>query len=281
MSGPTNRRFVRSAWTLLAFQFVAAGGALALAIWAATRVQSLIDQRDLLQARVTQLEARPAPADPPADIAPATENVTVPAEVQVPVAPAPPAPARQPVAGNDGPGVNVHRPPPLQPPVTYVPPRQPPVRYPPPRQPPVTYVPPRQPPIVDKPPVEPPVTFVPPRQPPTRYPPRDPPVTYVPPRQPPVIRPNFPTRPTPTPQQPIPGVTVRPTRPGNSVPPAQQPIPGAARPTRPSGVTIIRPTVTRPQAGAPAATPPQTTIDPRRIRRPRPPDTAPQQEPPK
>ena len=55
MSGPTNRRFVRSAWALLAFQFVAAGGATGLAIWAATRVQALVDQRDLLQARVTQL----------------------------------------------------------------------------------------------------------------------------------------------------------------------------------------------------------------------------------
>ena len=58
MSGPTNRRFVRSAWTLLAFQLVAAAGAMALTIWAATRVQALIDQRDQLQARVTQLEAR-------------------------------------------------------------------------------------------------------------------------------------------------------------------------------------------------------------------------------
>ena len=84
MSGPTNRRFVRSAWTLLAFQFVAAGGAVALAIWAATSVQHLVDQRDLLQARVTTLEAhqsRPAGdaaarrgrarRDPPVPVAPA------------------------------------------------------------------------------------------------------------------------------------------------------------------------------------------------------------------
>src|SRR4051812_6941892 len=64
MSGPTNRRFVRSAWTLLAFQFVAAAGATGLAIWATVRVQDVADQRDLLQRRVAELEARPAPTEP-------------------------------------------------------------------------------------------------------------------------------------------------------------------------------------------------------------------------
>jgi hypothetical protein len=247
MSGPTNRRFVRAAWALLAFQFVAAAGALALAVWAAVKVQALIDQRDLLQARVTQLEAHPAPAPPPPDAAPIADNVVMPSDVPVavpaapePAANAPSQPPRAPPR-HEGPGVIVHTPPPPpeivetpQPPETYVPPpRRPPVRYP---------------------PREPPLTYVPPREPPVYYPPRQPPLTYVPPRQ----------------------IPVRPVRPNATVPPAQQP--GAVRPTRP-GVTIIRPPVFQPQATprAPAAQP----IDPRRIRRPRPTDTAHEPTPPK
>lgn len=66
MSGATNRRFVRAAWTLLAFQLFAGAGATGIAIWAALKVQQLIDQRDLLQERVTQLEAhQQAPAPEP------------------------------------------------------------------------------------------------------------------------------------------------------------------------------------------------------------------------
>ena len=61
---PTTRRFVRSAWTLLAFQFVAAAGAAAVAIWAATEVRSLVDQRDMLAARVETLEKTSPAADP-------------------------------------------------------------------------------------------------------------------------------------------------------------------------------------------------------------------------
>ena len=41
MSGPTNRRFVRSAWTLLAFQFVAAAGFVFLFRYA--RVDGFLD----------------------------------------------------------------------------------------------------------------------------------------------------------------------------------------------------------------------------------------------
>ena len=96
MSGPTNRRFVRSAWTLLAFQFVAAGGALALAIWAATRVQHLVDQRDLLQARVTTLEARQSRQRAmPAEAPPALPPVLAPAPAPAP-APTPARPAKVP-----------------------------------------------------------------------------------------------------------------------------------------------------------------------------------------
>ena len=58
---PTTKRFVRSAWTLLAFQFAAAAGAAGVTIWAATEVRGLITQRDLLAARVETLEkARPS-----------------------------------------------------------------------------------------------------------------------------------------------------------------------------------------------------------------------------
>jgi hypothetical protein len=248
MSGPTNRRFVRSAWTLLAFQFVAAAGALALAIWASTRVQALIDQRDLLQARVTQLEAHPAPAEPPPDSGSVTENMAAPVE-PVPVAqesaePPPALPTRVSQIRNGGSGVTVHTVPPPPPVIVQTPPpREPPVIYDPPRQPPVRYVPPR----------EPPVRYIPPREPPVRYPPpRQPPVTYEPPRRPPVIvRPVLPTRPIRTPQQPTPGIVVR--------------------PIRPSGVTTARPD--RPIIAQP--------VDPRRIRRPRPTDSDPQPNPPK
>lgn len=253
MSGPTNRRFVRSAWTLLAFQFVAAVGALALAIWASTRVQALIDQRDLLQARVTQLEAHPAPAEPPSDTGAVIDNVATPMEpppavIQEPAGPSPRLPTRLPQVRNGGSGVTVHTAPPL---VIETPPsREPPVIYDPPRQPPVRYVPPR----------EPPVRYIPPREPPVRYPPpRQPPVTYVPPRQPPVIvRPGFPTRPTRTPQLPTPGVVIRP---------------------RP-GITTARPTATQPPQAVRPATNVQP-IDPRRIRRPRPTESDPQPNPPK
>lgn len=149
MSGPTNRRFVRAAWSLLAFQFVAAAGALALAIWASTKVQDLIDQRDELQARVTQLEARPMPIPQDPDVAPVEMNVATPDDVpdSAPVAPppvvtkAPSQPSRTAPVRDGGFGVTVHRPPPSPPPVvveTPAPrPDPPPVDRPPPRDPPV------------------------------------------------------------------------------------------------------------------------------------------------
>ena len=250
MSGPTNRRFVRSAWTLLAFQFVAAAGATALAIWAATKVQALIDQRDLLQARVTALEARQAPATPPVEVEPAPAPVIVPAQpvappprATEPVAPQPIQPTRVPPRREGG--VTIHE---LLPPVVIETPPQPV------REPPVTYVPPRYPPR------EPPVAY-PPRRPPTYVPPRQPPTTYVPPRQPPTTY--------VPPRQPTPGNIVRPVRPGTSVPTTQQPNPNATiRPIRPGAA------ITRPSTNAQPA-------DPRRIRRPRPTDTDPQQNPPK
>ncbi|MEA3047512.1 MAG: periplasmic protein TonB [Sphingomonadales bacterium] len=127
MSGPTNKRFVRSAWTLLAFQFVAAAGATALAIWAATRVQDLVDQRDLLQQRVTALEARPAPV-PPVAGTPMAEGPIVPDNGATPVPPPPPPPpkyrpdrpdrTRAPPTGGTtvGPGAGGGPPPPPTPP---------------------------------------------------------------------------------------------------------------------------------------------------------------------
>jgi hypothetical protein len=254
MSGSTNRRFVRSAWTLLAFQLVAAGGATGIAIWAATKVQALVDQRDLLQARVARLESEQSHrAVAPADDVPEPEIVPT-APLPVTVAP---GPVRNPLPraphGAGGSGVTVHEgaPPPAV------------IETPPPRPPETTYVP-------SQPPVR-----TPPREPPVRTPPlREPPSTYVPPRQPPVlVRPAFPTRPVPAPQQP--GISVRPTRPNNGAPLAQKPG-TATRPNRPVGITIIRPAVTQPQAGTIVARP----VDPRRVRRPRPTDTG-TQNPPK
>ena len=57
---PTTRRFVRTAWILLGFQLLASVGAGAAAIWAASSVRHLADERDTLKARVAELEARPA-----------------------------------------------------------------------------------------------------------------------------------------------------------------------------------------------------------------------------
>ena len=57
---PTSRRFVRAAWTLLAFQLVAAAGATGLAIWAASEVQRVIDERDSLALRMREIGAATA-----------------------------------------------------------------------------------------------------------------------------------------------------------------------------------------------------------------------------
>ncbi|MEA3013527.1 MAG: periplasmic protein TonB [Sphingomonadales bacterium] len=93
MSGPTNKRFVRSARMLLAFQFVAAAGATGLAIWAATKVQDVVDQRDLLRRRVTELEARRAPAPPTAGALPGVPPIGVDnGAARVPPPPPPPPP---------------------------------------------------------------------------------------------------------------------------------------------------------------------------------------------
>jgi filamentous hemagglutinin len=129
MSGPTNRRFVRSAWTLLAFQFVAATGATGLAVWAATRVQHLIDQRNLLQQRVTELESHPVQAPPP-EAAPVEMPVEA-SPVENEVSPAPPPPPPPPPAATEPPRPRHVRPTRtpviVQPPeVIYVPPPPPP-----------------------------------------------------------------------------------------------------------------------------------------------------------
>jgi hypothetical protein len=134
---PTIRRFVRTAWIMLAFQLVFAAGAAGVAIWAASAVRHAVDQRDLLQARVAELEAgqnRAAPAP-----APVVEEVT-PAPEPGPVnevAP-PPEPVRNAPAPVVRIGPPVRQPPVRTPPATppaYVPPiyTQPPVYVPPPR----------------------------------------------------------------------------------------------------------------------------------------------------
>jgi periplasmic protein TonB len=116
MSGPTNRRFVRSARMLIAFQFMAAAGATGLAIWAAARVRDVADQRDLLQRRVAELEARSAPAPPNAAGHAVVDNGAAP----VPAPPPPPPPRTLP---------DRTRPPPSPPPpgpLTSPPPSPPP-----------------------------------------------------------------------------------------------------------------------------------------------------------
>jgi hypothetical protein len=174
MSGPTNRRFVRTARTLLAFQLVAAAGATGLALWAATKVQALVDQRDQLQARVNQLEARPtrwevAPVEEVPEAQPAPLVAPAPAGPQ-PAAAVPPRPVQAPRPDGDrghhpsrrcsadarrgaaaSPGASLaptNRPTPRRRP-SYPPQREPPVT--PPRRPPLTYVPPRQPPATTRP----------------------------------------------------------------------------------------------------------------------------------
>jgi hypothetical protein len=99
MSGSTNRRFVRAAWTLLAFQLVAGAGATGVAIWAALKVQALIDQRDLLQERVAELEAHrqappPEPLAEPEPLPAPQQNTVVP--VAAPDNRLAPAPVRNP-----------------------------------------------------------------------------------------------------------------------------------------------------------------------------------------
>jgi hypothetical protein len=121
---PTIRRFVRTAWIMLAVQLVFAAGAVAIAIWAASAVRHAVEQRDLLQARVAELEARPAPAAP----APAAVEEIESAPAPEPVAEVAPEPRATPV-----PPVVRTVPPARQPPVRAAPPPyQPPVYTPPP-----------------------------------------------------------------------------------------------------------------------------------------------------
>jgi hypothetical protein len=146
---PTIRRFVRTAWILLAFQLVFALGAVGVAIWAASAVRQAVDQRDLLQARVAELEARPAaPAPAPVqEVAPAPGEEPAPVVEDLTPQPQPPQPQAAPA-----PPVVRTQPPVRQPPVRNPPPYRPPVYVPPPPvyQPPVYVPPPR---VDDKPPV--------------------------------------------------------------------------------------------------------------------------------
>lgn len=130
---PTIRRFVRSAWTLVAVQFVAAMGAAGVTIWAATEVRELLNQRDLLMGRVHELEtdqARRTAAPPPVETAPEVGQ----APMEIP--PAPPTPPPTDIA--TPPPVRVHIVPrhpatgPAQPEITPVPPPPPPAPPPPP-----------------------------------------------------------------------------------------------------------------------------------------------------
>jgi hypothetical protein len=136
---PTIRRFVRTAWIMLAFQLVFAAGAVGVAIWAASAVRQAVDQRDLLQARVAELEAsqtRAAPVPGPAPVevitpAPAIEpgpvNDVAPQPIQTapPVRPTvrTPPPTRQPPIRTQPSTPPVYTPPPVYQPPVYVPPR--------------------------------------------------------------------------------------------------------------------------------------------------------------
>jgi len=232
MSGPTNRRFVRSAWTLLAFQFVAAAGATGLAVWAATRVQELVHQRDLLQQRVTELQSRVL--GEPTEPAPVPEAAPVPETA--PVEPPPPVE-----------NVETASPPPPPPPPAAAPPPRPRPRH----------VRPVRTPVIVRPPV---VTYVPPPPPPPPPPPIKVEETRPSPPPPPPPPPPRPRRERPrisiTPF--FPGINLGPRRPRRDpVPPSgqqqqpqgQQPQPGAApnRTVGPAGqVQTTTPRRTRP-----------------------------------
>jgi hypothetical protein len=132
---PTIRRFVRSAWTLIAVQFVAGLGAAGVTIWAATEVRQLVNQRDLLMSRVTELETEQArrAAAPVEDIPEVTAEPEplpdgpLPAPAPMP-APAPPPVATPPPPPRRIPPPRVVRPnqPVYTPPVYYTPPPPPP-----------------------------------------------------------------------------------------------------------------------------------------------------------
>lgn len=135
-NSPTIRRFVRSAWTLIAVQFVAGLGAAGVTIWAATEVRQLVNQRDLLMTRVTELETEQArrPAAPVEDIPEVTAEPApipdgpLPAPVPVPAPAPPPVAAPAPPPPRRIPPPRVVRPtrPVYTPPVYYTPPPPPP-----------------------------------------------------------------------------------------------------------------------------------------------------------
>ena len=111
---PTTRRFVRTAWIMLAFQLLAAGGAVGAAVWAFLEVRNVVNDRATLQARVTELEAAqnqtaPAPEPEPEPIAepvetpveePAAPPVEEPPPTSGPAAAAGQAAPRPPAAGH-------------------------------------------------------------------------------------------------------------------------------------------------------------------------------------
>ena len=99
MSGhapPPRRRFVRAAWLLIALQLVAAAGAAGLAVWAATEVQRVIDQRDALALRMREMEARRPPPlrarEPEPRPEPVVEDDPRPSSSRPEPAPPPPPP---------------------------------------------------------------------------------------------------------------------------------------------------------------------------------------------
>jgi hypothetical protein len=136
-NSPTTRRFVRTAWIMLIFQLFAAAGAVGAAVWAFGAVRTLVNERAVLQARVTEREAaqnRAAPASPVEPVAtPVDAPVAMPAPAPPTVmptpAPTPPVrPGRPPQARPSVEGPPVETPPVEQPPVYTPPPYTPPPR---------------------------------------------------------------------------------------------------------------------------------------------------------
>ncbi len=92
---PTSRRFVRTAWLMLAFQLLATAGAVGAGVWAFLEVRNVVNERANLQARVTELEAAQNQAAPASGPAPRgePENGSVEGRGQPSLDVAPPTPS--------------------------------------------------------------------------------------------------------------------------------------------------------------------------------------------